>query len=73
MLGEYLLKRLSIHRAWIEQCFHYLVAKELLESAFLERLTAHVPVRLWLLRIREHLAPLVAHELVVYLPESSRP
>ena len=68
VLAEQLLERLTVDAARIEQCLRDLVAEYLLEVAVLEAAATQIPVRLRLLRIREHLAALVTHELVVDLP-----
>lgn len=73
MLGEHLLEGLTINAARIEQRLSDLVPEHLLEPAVLEAAATQVPVRFRLLRIREHLATLVAHELVVDLTQTPRP
>lgn len=73
VLGEHLLEGFTVHTARIKEGLHHLVAENLLEAAVLEAVAPQVPVGLGLLRVREHLTPLVAHELIVHLAKPPRP
>lgn len=71
VLSEHLLKRFAVNRARIEQCFHHFVAEDLLEPTLLEATATQIPIRFRLLWIREHLAALVPHQLIVHLPKTT--
>lgn len=73
VLGEHLLERLTVDAACIDQRFRDLVAEDLFKAAVLERAATQIPVSLRLLRRRQHPAPLVPHEFIVDLAESTRP
>lgn len=64
---------LLIDRAGIGERQIHLVAEGLFEPAGPEGFTAELPVGLGLLGVGKHAQPLVAHEVVVQLPEPVLP
>ncbi|MFZ1257883.1 MAG: hypothetical protein WAQ25_00215 [Candidatus Saccharimonas sp.] len=72
-LGEGLLEPIPVDRSGVHERVSHLVAKGLLEPTGLEGLATQVPVRLRGFGGGQHLAALVAHELVVDLVQTVDP